>query len=73
MKRIVISMAAMAVAASSLVSRPMATSARGHRRDWMITCSDTKYHHWFWRPYQAIPAAGQDHNDAPSPTRPGRH
>ena len=26
--------------------------------DAMIACFDAKYHYWFWRPYQAIHAAG---------------
>ena len=26
--------------------------------DAMIACFDAKYHYWFWRPYQAIPAGG---------------
>jgi hypothetical protein len=30
--------------------------------DAMIACFDTKYHYWFWRPYQAIPQAGNDQN-----------
>jgi hypothetical protein len=30
--------------------------------DAMIACFDAKYHYWFWRPYQAIPAAGTDNN-----------
>ena len=30
--------------------------------DAMIACFDAKYHYWFWRPYQAIPAAGTDGN-----------
>jgi hypothetical protein len=32
--------------------------------DAMIACFDAKYHYWFWRPYQAIPAAGADNNSA---------
>jgi hypothetical protein len=30
--------------------------------DGMIACFDTKYHYWFWRPYQAIPLADMDGN-----------
>jgi len=30
--------------------------------DAMIACFDAKYHYWFWRPYQAIPAADTDGN-----------
>jgi hypothetical protein len=30
--------------------------------DAMIACFDAKYHYWFWRPYQAIPQAGNDQN-----------
>ena len=30
--------------------------------DAMIACFDAKYHYWFWRPYQAIPAANTDAN-----------
>jgi hypothetical protein len=30
--------------------------------DAMIACFDAKYHYWFWRPYQAIAAAGGDGN-----------
>jgi hypothetical protein len=30
--------------------------------DAMIACFDTKYHYWFWRPYQAIPLADTDGN-----------
>ena len=30
--------------------------------DAMIACFDAKYHYWFWRPYQAIPAANTDGN-----------
>jgi hypothetical protein len=30
--------------------------------DGMIACFDTKYHYWFWRPYQAIPLADTDGN-----------
>jgi hypothetical protein len=30
--------------------------------DAMIACFDTKYHYWFWRPYQAIPRADTDGN-----------
>ncbi|HEY1358688.1 MAG TPA: vanadium-dependent haloperoxidase [Thermoleophilaceae bacterium] len=30
--------------------------------DGMIACFDSKYHYWFWRPYQAIPLAGTDGN-----------
>ncbi|HLM06102.1 MAG TPA: vanadium-dependent haloperoxidase [Blastococcus sp.] len=30
--------------------------------DGMIACFDTKYHDWFWRPYQAIPLAEEDGN-----------
>lgn len=30
--------------------------------DAMIACFDAKYTYWFWRPYQAIPAADQDGN-----------
>jgi hypothetical protein len=32
--------------------------------DAMIACFDAKYHYWFWRPYQAIPQADNDGNDA---------
>ena len=32
--------------------------------DAMIACFDAKYHYWFWRPYQAIPAADTDGNPA---------
>jgi hypothetical protein len=32
--------------------------------DAMIGCFDAKYHHWFWRPYQAIPRADTDENPA---------
>ena len=32
--------------------------------DAMIACFDAKYHYWFWRPYQAIPAADSDGNPA---------
>lgn len=32
--------------------------------DAMIACFDAKYAYWFWRPYQAIPRADQDGNDA---------
>ena len=32
--------------------------------DAMIACFDTKYTYWFWRPYQAIPRAADDANDA---------
>lgn len=30
--------------------------------DAMIACFDAKYTYWFWRPYQAIPRAGEDGN-----------
>jgi hypothetical protein len=30
--------------------------------DGMIACFDSKYHYWFWRPYQAIPLADTDGN-----------
>ena len=30
--------------------------------DAMIACFDSKYHYWFWRPYQAIPQADTDGN-----------
>jgi hypothetical protein len=30
--------------------------------DAMIACFDAKYKYWFWRPYQAIPAADEDDN-----------
>jgi hypothetical protein len=38
--------------------------------DAMIACFDAKYTYWFWRPYQAIPRAGEDPNPAtvPDPT-----
>jgi hypothetical protein len=32
--------------------------------DAMIACFDAKYSYWFWRPYQAIPRADTDGNDA---------
>jgi hypothetical protein len=32
--------------------------------DAMIACFDAMYHYWFWRPYQAIPAADTDGNPA---------
>jgi hypothetical protein len=32
--------------------------------DAMIACFDAKYFYWFWRPYQAIPRAGDDENNA---------
>jgi hypothetical protein len=32
--------------------------------DAMIACFDAKYHYWFWRPFQAIPAANSDGNPA---------
>jgi hypothetical protein len=32
--------------------------------DAMIACFDAKYAYWFWRPYQAIPAADTDGNPA---------
>ncbi len=32
--------------------------------DAMIACFDAKYAYWFWRPYQAIPGAETDGNDA---------
>ncbi len=35
--------------------------------DGLIACFDAKYHYWFWRPYQAIPAAGDDGNPATDP------
>jgi hypothetical protein len=35
--------------------------------DAMIACFDTKYHYWFWRPDQAIPAAGTDGNPGTAP------
>jgi len=48
-------------------SRPRPDSkdaGHGPRRggDAMIACFDAKYHYWFWRPYQAIPAAATDGN-----------
>ena len=33
----------------------------------MIACFDAKYRFWFWRPYQAIPRAADDGNDATEP------
>ncbi len=39
----------------------MAHAAGG---DAMIACFDAKYTFWFWRPYQAIPQADTDGNDA---------
>ena len=30
--------------------------------DAMIACFDAKYFYWFWRPYQAVPRAGDDQN-----------
>src|SRR4029077_16163267 len=39
----------------------MAHTAGG---DAMIACFDAKYTFWFWRPYQAIPQADTDGNDA---------
>jgi hypothetical protein len=35
--------------------------------DGMIACFEAKYHHWFWRPYQAIPRADTDGNPATVP------
>ena len=35
--------------------------------DAMIACFDAKYEYWFWRPYQAVPGAGTDGNDATEP------
>jgi hypothetical protein len=35
--------------------------------DAMIACFDTKYHYWFWRPYQAIPLADTDGNPKTAP------
>jgi hypothetical protein len=35
--------------------------------DGMIACFDTKYHDWFWRPYQAIPLADTDGNPKTAP------
>jgi hypothetical protein len=35
--------------------------------DAMIACFDAKYFYWFWRPYQAIPRAGDDGNAATDP------
>jgi hypothetical protein len=35
--------------------------------DGMIACFDTKYHYWFWRPYQAIPLADTDGNPRTAP------
>jgi hypothetical protein len=35
--------------------------------DAMIACFDAKYSYWFWRPYQAIPRANTDGNDATEP------
>jgi hypothetical protein len=35
--------------------------------DAMIACFDAKYHYWFWRPYQAIPQAGDDGNPQTQP------
>jgi hypothetical protein len=35
--------------------------------DAMIACFDAKYFYWFWRPYQAIPRAGEDENPATEP------
>ena len=32
--------------------------------DAMIACFDAKYSYWFWRPFQAIPQADTDDNDA---------
>ena len=32
--------------------------------DAMIACFDAKYTYWFWRPYQAVPRAGEDSNPA---------
>jgi hypothetical protein len=32
--------------------------------DAMIACFDAKYSYWFWRPFQAIPQADTDGNDA---------
>jgi hypothetical protein len=32
--------------------------------DAMIACFDAKYAYWFWRPFQAIPRAGEDANPA---------
>ena len=38
--------------------------------DAMIACFDAKYTFWFWRPYQAVPRAGEDGNrrTEPDPT-----
>lgn len=35
--------------------------------DAMIACFDAKYSSWFWRPYQAIPGAATDGNNATEP------
>lgn len=35
--------------------------------DAMIACFDAKYTYWFWRPYQAVPRAETDGNDATAP------
>jgi hypothetical protein len=35
--------------------------------DGMIACFDTKYHYWFWRPYQAILLADTDGNPKTAP------
>ncbi len=35
--------------------------------DAMIACFDAKYTYWYWRPYQAIPRAHTDGNDATEP------
>jgi hypothetical protein len=35
--------------------------------DAIIACFDAKYAYWFWRPYQAIPSAGDDGNPATQP------
>src|SRR4030095_5725443 len=32
--------------------------------DAMIACFDAKYRYWFWRPFQAIPHAAEDGNEA---------
>jgi len=32
--------------------------------DAMIACFDAKYSYWFWRPFQAIPHAAEDGNEA---------
>ena len=35
--------------------------------DAMIACFDAKYFYWFWRPYQAVPRAGDDQNEHTTP------